>query len=511
MFRARNIWRKLARPSLADAFFAILLLVLFARPVSWQALLADGDTGWHIRTGDWILAHGAVPTTDLFSFSKSGQPWFAWEWLADVMFALLHRWFGLTGVAGLAAVVLCFAAALLMAWLLRRGAGLWIAAAVTLAVVSASSVHYLARPHMFSLLLFPAALWILDEDRQRRTRWLWALVPLAALWANLHGGFVAWLATLTFLLAVVAAQRNWTALRRYGLLTAFSAAATLANPYGWCLHQHIFEYLRSSWILDNVQEFQSPSIRSEGMLVFAVLLLAGAALASRALARGAWFSGGLVLLWGMAALRSARHIPLFAVAAAPVIAAECAAWWAARARGAPARSAARIFFELGQDLGRARSFSLWAPLLGAAVLGLTLAPTPISDFPQQRFPVSLVARHAAQVAAARILTSDQWADYLIYRFYPRQRVFFDGRSDFYGPALGADYRELMRAGRRASEVLARYGFDVALLPADWPLARVLERDPEWQLADRDADAELLVRRPGFKPTPLPADATKGGI
>src|SRR5690348_7247707 len=118
MFRARNVFRKLVRPSLADGFFAILLLVLLARPASWQALLADGDTGWHIRTGDWILAHGAVPATDLFSFSKSGQSWFAWEWLSDVMFALLHRWFGLTGVAGLTAVVLCFAAALLMAWLL---------------------------------------------------------------------------------------------------------------------------------------------------------------------------------------------------------------------------------------------------------------------------------------------------------------------------------------------------------------------------------------------------------
>jgi hypothetical protein len=55
-------------------------------------------------------------------------------------------------------------------------------------------------------------------------------------------------------------------------------------------------------------------------------------------------------------------------------------------------------------------------------------------------------------------------------------------------------------------VLARYRFDIALLPLDWPLASVLERDPEWQLVDRDAVAALLVRRPAaFKKCREPAD------
>lgn len=487
---------------MADAFFAILLVTVFSRPVNWHALLADADAGWHIRTGDWILQAGRVPAQDLFSFSRPGATWFAWEWLADVIFALCHRWYGLSGVVGLAAVVLCFSAALLALWLLRRGTGLWLAAAVTLVVVNASSVHYLARPHIFTLLLFTLALWIVDEDRRRPTPWLWSLVPLTALWANLHGGFVAWLATLGWLLLVCLVGRDRTALRRYGLLTAFSAAATLLNPYGWHLHRHILEYLRSSWILDNVQEFQSPSIRSESMLVFAVLLLAGVALASRALARGRWFEGGLVLLWGLAALRSARHIPLFAIVAAPVIAAECAAWWSARAaRSAPA-SAARVFWESGQGLARSRRFSAWAPGLAALALWVTLGQTAIADFPDRRFPVAAVSRHLDCLASgARVLTSDQWADYLIFRLYPRQRVFFDGRSDFYGPLIGADYQALLLAGPRWSEVLARYRFAIALLPREWPLARILERDPEWQLLDRDTVSEVLVKKTGVKGGP----------
>ena len=122
-------------PTLPDLFFALLLLARFGRLESWQALLGDGDTGWHIRTGEYILAHG-VPAHDPFSFSRAGQPWYAWEWLSDLIFAQIDRWFGLSGVAALGALLVCLPAALLFAWLLRRGAGAWLALPAALAAWS---------------------------------------------------------------------------------------------------------------------------------------------------------------------------------------------------------------------------------------------------------------------------------------------------------------------------------------------------------------------------------------
>jgi hypothetical protein len=75
-------------------------------------------------------------------------------------------------------------------------------------------------------------------------------------------------------------------------------------------------------------------------------------------------------------------------------------------------------------------------------------------------------------------------------------VFFDGRSDFYGEAIGQDYGVLMLAGRTSREVMARYGFTAALLPLDWPLGQILERDPEWRTAYRDKQAVLLLKTAG---------------
>src|SRR4051812_11318945 len=194
-------WRRWM-PSLVDVFFCALLVGIALGPGSWQALLADGDTGWHIRTGEIVLATGAAPSADPFSFTRAGERWFAWEWLADVVFALAWRWGGLAAVAGIAGVGLRLSAAMLLAWLLRRGVGLWVGLPATLAAASATTVHALARPHVFSILFYTVALWVIDEDRRRPGRRLWALAPLCVIWANIHGGFVALPATLV-LCAVV--------------------------------------------------------------------------------------------------------------------------------------------------------------------------------------------------------------------------------------------------------------------------------------------------------------------
>jgi hypothetical protein len=93
----------------------------------------------------------------------------------------------------------------------------------------------------------------------------------------------------------------------------------------------------------------------------------------------------------------------------------------------------------------------------------------------------------------RILTSDQWGDYLIYRLYPRQRVFFDGRSDFFGPAIGRDYQQLLAGGSPWRELLERYHFDLALLPRDWALSTMLDLVPGWRKVYEDPVAVLYAR------------------
>src|SRR2546423_12119687 len=119
-----NSWAGMLVPSLTDFFFATLLLWLFIGG-GGKSLLADGDTGWHIRTGDYILQHHTVPQKDIFSFTRPNEPWFAWEWLCDVLFASLHQAWGLKGVVFLAGILLCLTATVLFCHMLWSGGNLF--------------------------------------------------------------------------------------------------------------------------------------------------------------------------------------------------------------------------------------------------------------------------------------------------------------------------------------------------------------------------------------------------
>ncbi len=486
-------------PSFADCFFIALIIWTFAAgPHGWDALLGDADIGWHIRTGDWILAHHSVPTHDLFSFSKPGAPWFAWEWLSDIVFALLFRAAGLKGVVLFAAAVLAIYSTLVLRHAFWRGANVLIALPVVLLGVGASTVHFLARPHIFTFLFLAIAFWMLDADRRENSRYVWLLVPLSVLWVNLHGGFFIFLACVVLLAlgSTIEAQwaaRGWGPARRYSLLWAACAAASLVNPYGIKLHLHVFEYLQSGWIRDNVQEFLAPSFRGEGELQFEAILMAGLLIAALLIAARHFSEALWIVFLAHSALTSLRHAPLFCIVAAPLIAGELSSLWGDWASKRPRQSLSRTLHEMGCDLaGPFRRNTVWVPALLAA---LALAPLDWPrDFPQRLFPVSLLARHAQRLATERVLTTDQWADYLIFRNYPLQRVYLDGRSDFYGEALGKEYLAVLQLSSNWREVMERRRFDAVLLPPRWPLVEMLKRSPEWSIAADDGKAILFLRQ-----------------
>ena len=497
-------------PSLAQWTFVAVLGWLFASEQGPKTLLADGDLGWHIRAGEWILANGRVPLEDLFSFSMAGREWFAWEWLADVLFALAHRWNGLVGVTIASAALIAGAAALMLRLLLRQGADLFVALLLTFAAASVSTIHWLARPHLFTWLLFLAALALLESDRRRPSRRVWLLVPLTALWVNLHGGFVAGLATVTAY-GVGGIVERWrqgsprlhSHAVRAGALLAACLLATLVNPYGWDLHRHISGYLNSDFILEHVEEFQSPNFRGESMALLEVWLFAAVLAAGRLLQKGEFARPLVALLWAHAALTSVRHAPLFVLAAAPLIAAALAEAleWGAR------RSAhVRALQEVGADYrpDDSQHGAPWLALVAMAAVAI-VAPGRLAsenapaDFPSEKFPVAACDSIGEGIADRRLLTTDQWGDYLIYRYSPRARVFIDGRSDFYAPEIRDDYLALMTARRNWRELLDRYGFEAALVPADWPLASLLAADPSWKQVYDDDQALYFERLPEVEP------------
>ena len=505
-------------PSLADWIFVSVLVWLFLAGAGAAALLADGDTGWHIRTGDHILATGGFPRVDLFSFTMEGRPWFAWEWLADVLFALVHQAAGLKGVVFLGGIVIAGTAALLFRYMMWLGVNVLVAILGLFAALSPATIHWLSRPHMLTWGLLLLTLWLLEADRRRPSRRVYWLVPLVIVWTNTHGGFVAALIVIAIYLVGSSVEELWTerasgkawtfpaAARRYGGLLLLCLAGTLMNPYGYQLHEHIGAYLQSDFILKHVQEFQSPDFRGETMKIYELVLLLSVLLAGRMLVRRQVTSALLVLAWAHASLASVRHMPLFMIVAVPFLAREATDMIEAAAR--TGNSWLKAASDLARDYtGHGRTGSERGPfvfsLLGvAAMAGLAVLlqvraaePDWKAEFPAVRFPAMACDTLGDQLLDKRILSTDQWGDYLIYRLYPQVQVFIDGRSDFYDPTIRDEYVNLLGAHWTWETILSKYEFDGALIPATWSLAAAMKLHAGWRLVYDDGTALFFERIP----------------
>jgi hypothetical protein len=490
-------WRACLRVSLTDLFFLVMIFWLFmADPMGWDRLLWDGDTALHTRVGDFILDHGYVPSADPFSFTKPGERFFPLQWLTGLIFAELNRFAGLKGIVLLCGITIALYLTLLARDMLKRGANGLLALLLVMLGANASAIHFHARPHLFTLLFLTIANALIAADRVRPSWRIWMLVPLMILWANMHSAFPVMLAVLGVLVIGCALEHDRARLRRYGGALLVCAIATLANPSGIALHLHISRFLNSPWAMNNINEYQSPVFRSETMYCYMAILFLGLMACAWNFGRRRWTECLWLVSFAFASLTSARHIPLFVVTSLPLIGLMLTEVWREVTAGQSRSSVLGVLGEISEKLtDQLKPLSLWA---AAAVVGIALFSNSQSwprDLSATYFPRDVVQRFEPRLSGARVFTTDQWGDYLLWTGYPRQKVFIDGRSDFFGEALGRDYVTVLNGQPGWRAALDRYRVDMVLLPPDTPLVELLSTSGGWRVLTRDQQSVLLAREP----------------
>jgi hypothetical protein len=502
-------------PSLTDFAFLLPIAFLFGRMNGVQTLLSDGDTGWHIRTGDWMVANRLIPTHDVFSFSKPNGVWYAWEWLSDLVFAGLNHAGGLRAVVLLSLLLLCVTFTLLFRMALRH-ANCVVAIAITVLAVASSSVHWLARPHLFTLLFLVLFSFVLEGVREGRTRIAgipyFVLLPVATvLWTNLHGGFIVGILMvgvygagelLTVAFSADPAMCRPAARRAEAWFgTALAClAASLVNPYGWRLHVHLFEYLRDPYASQHIAEFFSLSFHHPAAIFFEGLLLLSAVSVFWYGSQGRFTESLLLLVFAHAGLLAARNIPLFALVATPLVAAAVEDWLQRLPNLAVAgwlRNAGARFNEIAAQTSATDAIPRWHVVSAAGfalVAALVFAPAPPKHFRSEYDPKSYPAG-AIEVLrgdpSARVFTHEVWGDYLIWRLYPTGKVFVDGRSDFYGDEFENKYIDVLNVKHDWQQILDGFGVNTILLPPSAPLSGVLKESARWRAVYEDGVAVIF--------------------
>lgn len=476
------------------------------------------DFWWHIATGREIVATGAIPTVDSFSYTRAGEPFYNQSWLAQLLMFGLYQLGGPALLLLVQAVVVALAYGLLLRLAIRQSGSLRLSVGfLLLGTLPASFDNWLVRPQTYALPLFIGTLFMLTawrdprgpraEDAARaRVFWppLLLLPAIGALWVNLHGSFVLGgaLIGLTF---IGEGLRRLVGRRAGGLVRpaeppllhlliagALTGLAWLANPGGLQVLGYVRNLLGSSQVTSLVSEWSPPTIRDPNGVVFFLFLIAALVILAYARRRPDpvdMLLAGAFLWLGLGA---GRNNIWFVAVATPLLVRQLAAW---RPEGAAARPAYQGLPALNAALA-----GLIALLLLLALpwvkpwLGL---PPEVGALVHPSTPVAAVERlREDRARPARLFHAMGYGSYLIWAA-PEQKVWADPRIELYPLEQWLDYNQLS-AGLAADELLGRYAVDGLLLSNEEQaglVAWATARPAQWELRYSDEQASYFVRRP----------------
>jgi len=429
----------------------------------------DPDVWWHLALGRMITAHG-IPSTEPFTFLGAPRAWVGQQWGYEVLLARLVG----AGGPSLAMVVMGLAgsAALLVAALCvphrERVPGRALAAAMLFSGLVAGQLLGV-RGQVITVLGGAVTLLVVSRWREG-SRWApWALVPLLAVWANLHAGFVVGLALPLIAAATVGAWRridHHAAPRaRVGTLLvacAAAAVATLANPAGPGLYGYVAQTFLNPTLTQGITEWQSPDFHNLWLRLFEVEVIGLVALwvLSR---RPDPLDMVLALLAVAASLQAQRNVALLAVIATPQIArygtAVILRWQSAR----PGRSR-RAPRPLPSWFALAAAALVIVATITADVLPATKSWT-TADYEARTYPAAAADYVAAHLRGERLYSTYEWGGYLAYRFPEDRAVYIYGESAIFGASRLDEYLQVHLLQPGWQDVLHRRGMRHAVVPA----------------------------------------------
>jgi hypothetical protein len=464
------------------AFIAVGLPTLAALIASLQSV----DLAYHLRAGGEILATGAVPTVDTWTFTAAGEPWTDQQWGAQVLLTVVYRLGGWTGLVVLRALLVAVTFGCLFMVGRRRGLATRMAAWLTLAAFVVSAPALSLRPQLLGMALFALVL-LLVVDRRVHPRRLWAIPVIVLVWANLHGSFflgplvlgLAWLEDL---------HDRVTLPHRLLVLAGVSAVAACVTPSGPAVWAYAVGLSVNPEVTQRITEWQRTSPADVPGLLFYASAAAVAVLLYRRGRATPWPTFVWLGLYFVIGAYAARGI----------------GWWAL---GAPLPVAGMLAHGPTDSPRTAERSAppamrrLNAVIAGALVLaGIALLPAWRPIDPGTRAPAGAVANAPSGITGAlrvlarpgdRLFNPQVWGSWFEFSL-PSLPVAIDSRIEFFSAEAWAAYDTVTTGREGWQRQLDYWAVTLAVVPAeDEALGERLEAIG-WRLSHTDAEGSIFV-------------------
>lgn len=472
-----------ARALLIGLLCAIPALLCFH---SAGGSIADPDVGWHLRTGEWILEHHALPHADPFSRVVGGSAWQAYSWLFDLVLLRFYTSLQLKGLVVFTAAMMTLIAAAVYHMTSRLQTDLMKRVLLTAGAMTCIACVGTPRPWLFSMLFFVLELDILMAARREgRNRELLWLPLLFAVWANVHIQFIDGLLVLAIAASEPLLARWWKSgvhtppVRIYLLALAASAGAACLNPYGPAIYRIAWQLGSQSGVLDTVSELQALPFRtgSDYLLLFMALAAAGVLFRFRQLAP---FETLMLAMAAVLSFRSRRDLWVMAFTAAAILAA-----------GLPGHP----------DQQEPERRPSWAALLTALTTAAVFAGSAawlhldnaqLEALLAKKMPVQAVEVIRTRHYTGPLFNTYDWGGFLLWNL--REPVSMDGRAALYGDARIARSLKTWNGGPDWANDPDLKSAAVVIAPHAAALTQLLQTDHRFTVAYQDSVATVFVVR-----------------
>jgi hypothetical protein len=239
-----------------------------------------------------------------------------------------------------------------------------------------------------------------------------------------------------------------------------------------------------------IGEWLSPDFHQHRYLPTLLMILA--TLALPALSPPRLRARELLLLTAVTymALRSVRHIPIYVLVAVPLLSGMVQAILERAGK-------ANLFEPRARPLPRPKMILNLLLLMGVVVFASVRLHSVIGrqgKTEAQEFPAAAVNFLAANGSPGPLLNHYNWGGYLIWRLYPNDAVYIDGRADVYGDSfLDGFASTYYLKGQSWQDPLEAWGIRTVVLPPDAPLVIALTTMPGWKVAFADDQAVVLIK------------------
>jgi tetratricopeptide (TPR) repeat protein len=499
--------------------FLVVLLIILAFSIH---KIENRDFGWQLKTGEHIWETHRVPREDPFSYTAEGNKYIDSHWLFQVLLFASYKVLGIAGPGLFMAGILL--ATFLITYSIGHQPGKYVITCVLIiAAVVVASERFLVRPHLVTLLFLSLYFCILERYRHGRSRGLFLLPFLQLLWVNMHGLFVLGLILPSIYFIFFLAEGRVAFLRKstqeqrapdkgymwLGIIILVMLFESLLNPYTLDVALYPFTLFKE--------------VRGETNVVAASVAELAPALGGSDLSRAERCFKWMVYLFPLTfllnlrrvnfihvclfsaflylALIARRNLDLFAVIATPIAIMNIDGFIdgvAERFR----RMRLRYFFGIAQ--------LVVSPVVMVAGFWIIYLVTTdayfIDDRDLTRFGFG-VSRHTYPIKAANLIdaanpTGRMFNDpadggFLIWRFFPDRKVYFDGRWEVYGNDFFEEFKLVSSNPSRFEDQAARLDMRYAIIPHSiGHMQRILKHmlaSPDWTLVYVDELSAVFLR------------------